>query len=66
MAPTSKYLGLPLFIGKSKKMVFEDAKEKVMKKIAGWKAKTLSQAGRTTLIKVVATAMPQYCMSTFY
>lgn len=28
--------------------------------------RTLSQAGRTTLIKAVATAMPQYCMLTFF
>lgn len=37
----------------------------MLQKIAGWKAKTLSQAGRTTLTKPVASALPQYCMSTF-
>lgn len=61
----SKYLGLPLFIGRSKKKAFRDVKEKVLSKIAGWKMRALSQVGRTTLIKAVATAMPLYCMSTF-
>lgn len=37
----------------------------MLSKVAGWKMRTLSQAGRTTLIKAVATAMPFYCMSTF-
>lgn len=61
----SKYLGLTLFVGRSKKKAFIDVKEKVLTKIAGWKMRTLSQAGRTTLIKAVATAMPLCCMSTF-
>ncbi|KAB1208753.1 hypothetical protein CJ030_MR6G005862 [Morella rubra] len=61
----SKYLRLPLFIGRSKKRAFEDVKEKVFSKVADWKMRTLSQAEHTTLIKAVATAMPLYCMSTF-
>lgn len=36
-----------------------------MQKVAGWKMRTLSQAGRTTMIKAVALALPQYCMTTF-
>jgi hypothetical protein len=39
--------------------------DKVNSKIEGWKAKSLSQAGRLTLIKAVATAIPSYAMSTF-
>ena len=38
---------------------------KKLSKIAGWKMCALSQAGRITLIKAVATAIPLYCMSTF-
>lgn len=62
---SSKYLGLPFFLGRSKKIAFADVKDKVMKKVAGWKAKTLSQAGCTTLIKAVVITLPQYYMSIF-
>ena len=62
---SSKYLGLPLFFGKSKSAAFKYILEKVSGKIEGWRAKTLSQAGRTVLIKLVATTIPFYVMSSF-
>jgi hypothetical protein len=34
-------------------------------KMEGWRARTLSQASKTVLIKVVAAAMPSYAMNTF-
>lgn len=37
----------------------------MLSKIAGWKSKVLSQAGRTTLIKAVATSMPIYHMANY-
>jgi hypothetical protein len=52
-------------IGNSKKVAFQGIMDKVNSKIEGWKAKSLSQAGRLTLIKVVAAAIPSYAMSTF-
>jgi hypothetical protein len=61
----SKYLGLPLFFSKSKVGAFKDILEKVSGKIEGWRAKTLSQAGRTVLIKSVAASIPSYAMSSF-
>ena len=50
----SKYLGLPSFIGRSKKQVFSTLKERVGKKLAGWKGKLLSLGGKEILIKAVA------------
>jgi ribonuclease HI len=39
--------------------------DRVSQKIEGWRAKTLSQAGRTVLIKSVASTIPSYAMSSF-
>jgi hypothetical protein len=62
---SSKYLGLPLLFGKSKTVTFTDILENVSGKIEGWHAKTLSQAGRTVLIRSVASTIPSYAMSSF-
>jgi hypothetical protein len=62
---TSYYLGLPFIFGKSKRVAFQPILDKVLNKIEGWRAKTLSQAGRTVLIKATAAAIPSYTMSTF-
>ena len=50
----SKHLGLPSFIGRSKKQVFAILKERVGRKLAGWKGKLLSMGGKEILIKAVA------------
>ncbi len=60
-----KYLGLPSFVGRSKYQTFAQLKEKVWKKVNGWKEKLLSQAGKEILIKVVAQSMPTYTMNCF-
>ncbi|XP_075651545.1 uncharacterized protein LOC142622019 [Castanea sativa] len=41
-----KYLGLPSLVGRNEKNSFNDIKEKLEKKLAGWKEKLLSKAGR--------------------
>jgi hypothetical protein len=61
----AKYLGIPLFMHKSKKESFIDIKDKILARISGWKARLLSQAGRTTLVKLVINAIPTYLMSLF-
>ena len=58
-----KYLGLPSFIGRKKKESFDNIKQRVWKKLQGWKGKLLSQARREILIKAVAQALLTYTMS---
>lgn len=50
----SKYLDLPSVIGKSKKEVFEEVKERVGEKLSGWKERMLFSGGKEILIKAVA------------
>jgi hypothetical protein len=61
----AKYLGIPLFMNRRKKDTFMDLKDRIFAKISGWKARLLSQAARTTLVKSVANAIPTYIMSLF-
>ncbi|GAU51479.1 hypothetical protein TSUD_413680 [Trifolium subterraneum] len=61
----SKYLGQPTHVGRSKKQIFNLIQDKIWKKLKGWKEKNLSFAGRGTLIKAVAQAIPTYLMSNF-
>ena len=61
----SKYLGLPSIIGRSKTKVFAKMKEKVGRKLAGWKGKLLSIGGKEILIKAVTQMVLTYTMSCF-
>ncbi|XP_058784773.1 uncharacterized protein LOC131659623 [Vicia villosa] len=61
----SKYLGLPVVFGRSKREVFNLVIERVWKKIKGWKERFLSTAGKEVLIKAVVQAIPSYIMSCY-
>ena len=52
-------------MGKNKRSTFNDIKEKLGRKLSGWKEKMLSNVGKEILIKVVALAIPTYTMSCF-
>jgi hypothetical protein len=64
-ALNEKYLGLPMYMGRSKKRIFEYLKERVWKRLQGWKEKLLSKAGKEVLIEAVVQAIPSYAMSCF-
>ncbi|KAK3225142.1 hypothetical protein Dsin_005004 [Dipteronia sinensis] len=60
-----KYLGLPILVGKNKKKTFSDIKERMWKKIRGWKSGLFSFSSKEVLIKAVAQGVPTYFMSIF-
>ncbi|KAM1650153.1 hypothetical protein ACFXTH_002701 [Malus domestica] len=55
-----RYLGVPALWGHSKKETLGYVKERILRKIQGWKQQFLSQAGREILIKAVAQAVSAY------
>lgn len=50
-AHPEKYLGLPLILPRSKHQAYLELKEKLLKRVAGWRSKLLSQARRACLIE---------------
>ena len=52
------YLGMPLSERRLKWQDLQLLIEKIMKKIAGWKARWISTPGRVTLVRFVLSAMP--------
>ena len=57
-----QYLGLPSLVGHSKKKSSSLIKERIWKKLKGWKEKLLSQVVRKILITTVIQAIPTYTM----
>ena len=60
-----RYLGLPVYVGRSKSNVFGYLKERIWKRIQGWKERMLSKAGKEVMIKAVAQAIPTFAMGCF-
>ena len=60
-----KYLGLPSLVGRNKRNIFQQLKERVANKLSRWKEKFLSMASREVLIKAVVQAIPTHTMSCF-
>jgi hypothetical protein len=58
-----KYLGLPLHFRNIKRIEFQPLIEKINKRLAGWKGRLLSKAGRETLVKSVLTTRPIYLLT---
>ena len=58
-----KYLGMPVLQKRINKDTFGDILEKMNSRLAGWKEKTLSFAGRLTLTKAVLSSIHVHSMS---
>ena len=59
------YLGLPTLVGRAKYQTFSYLKDRVWKKLQGWKGIMLSRASKELLIKAVIQAIPTYNMGVF-
>ncbi|KAL5579331.1 hypothetical protein UlMin_011773 [Ulmus minor] len=59
------YLGLPTFSLQNKRVQFGYIRDKVTKKLQGWKEKLFSQGGKKVLIKAVVQSIPTYTVSCF-
>ena len=57
-----KYLGVPTINGRTSKREYQYLVDKVNGRLAGWKSKTLSMAGRATLIQSTLGSIPMYSM----
>lgn len=57
----SRYLGLPVSFGKSKKEMFAFVQDRIQKKVKGWKEKYCKE----TLFRAVALAILSYIMSCY-
>lgn len=59
------YLGLPLGVSYKSKEVWGPMVDRVRRKLAGWKAVSLTKGGRITLLKAVVASILVYFMSLF-
>lgn len=58
-----KYLGMPILQKRINKETFGEVLERVSSRLAGWKSRSLSLAGRLTLTRAVLSSFPVHLMS---
>ncbi|KAI5339865.1 hypothetical protein L3X38_019138 [Prunus dulcis] len=59
-----KYLGMPLLHTRGTHATYKKLLDRVHSRLASWKGKLLSYAGRATLIQAVTSSIPIYAMQT--
>ncbi|CAN1201040.1 Putative ribonuclease H protein At1g65750 [Linum perenne] len=57
-----RYLGVPVLHGRTSAQTYHGIVKRIDQKLTGWKAKSLSLAGRVTLAQAVLAAIPAYVM----
>ena len=58
-----KYLGVPLHYTKLRRKDLQPVVDKIIKRIAGWRGRLLSYAGRLTFFKACLASIPIYLLS---
>ncbi|CAN1347607.1 Putative ribonuclease H protein At1g65750 [Linum perenne] len=59
-----RYLGVPVLHERVTKHTYQDVIDRIDQRLSGWKAKSLTLAGRVTLAQSVLSAIPAYVMQT--
>ncbi|CAN0838310.1 LINE-1 retrotransposable element ORF2 protein [Linum grandiflorum] len=62
---TSRYLGVPVLVGKNRSIAFQTVYDRMWQKLQTWQGKKLSRGGKEVLLKAVAQALPAYSMNVF-
>ncbi|XP_026416089.1 uncharacterized protein LOC113311468 [Papaver somniferum] len=65
MRSKEKYLGSLLLLGHSKQEAFKSIQESFEQRLSTYNSVSLTQAGRSTMIKHVLNSVPAYQMGTF-
>jgi hypothetical protein len=58
-----KYLGVPLHFTKLRRVDLQQVIDKIIKRIAGWRGRLLSYAGRLMLLRACLASIPIYLLS---
>lgn len=61
-----KYLGLPLSVGRLRKVDFQTLADKAAEKLSRWKGHNITKAGRVALTKLVLSTQPVYHLTTLH